>query len=88
MDWDYMGCNQPSTQKLQHAIPVFNVDRTRNEAGSIMEIVDTILQYDGHMEHMSFTVTNLGKQDIIPGFTWFQEHNLEIDWWTWKVMMS
>ena len=40
------------------------------------------------MEHMSFAVTNLGKQDIILRFTWLQEHNLEIDWQTRKVVMS
>ena len=53
-----------------------------------MEIVDTILQYNGHMERTSFAVTNLRKQDVILGFTWLQEHNLEIDWQTWKVVMS
>ena len=53
-----------------------------------MEIVDTILRYDGHTECMSFAVTSLGKQDIILRFTWLQEHNPEIDWWTRKVVMS
>ena len=53
-----------------------------------MEIVDTIFWYNGHTEHTSFAVTNIGKQDIILGFTWLQEHNLEIDWQTWKVVMS
>ena len=80
MDQDYVECNQLSTQKLQHAIPVFNVDGTCNEAGSVMEIVDTVLQYNGHTECMSFAVTNLRKQDIILRFTWLQEHNPEIDW--------
>ena len=88
MDQDYVERNRLNTQKLQHAIPVFNVDGTRNEAGSITGIVNTILQYNGHMEHTSFTVTNLRKQDIILRFTWLQEHNLEIDWQTWKVVMS
>ena len=88
MDQDYVEHNQLNTQKLQHVIPVFNGDGTRNEAGLIMEIVDTILQYNGHMEHMSFAVTNLRKQDIILGFTWLQEHNPEIDWQTQKVVMS
>ena len=69
MDWDYMECNSLSTQKLQRAIPVFNVDGTHNEAGLITEIIDMILWYNGHMEHMSFAITNLGKQDIILGFT-------------------
>ena len=88
IDQDYVEHNWLSTWKLQCAIPVFNVDGTCNKAGSITEIVDTILWYDGHMECMSFTVTNLRKQDIILGFTWLQEHNLEIDWWTQKVVMS
>ena len=56
----------------------FNVDGTRNEAGSITEIVDTILWYNGHMERTSFTITNLRKQDLILRFTWLQEHNLEL----------
>ena len=88
MDWDYMKHNRLSTWKLQRAIPVFNVDGTCNEAGLIMEIIDTILQYNGHTERMSFAVTNLRKQDIILGFTWLQEHNPEIDQQTWKVVMS
>ena len=88
IDQDYMECNQLSTWKLQRAIPVFNVDGTHNEAGLITEIVDTILQYNGHMECTSFAVTNLGKQDIILRFTWLQEHNPEIDWQNQKVVMS
>ena len=63
-------------------------DRSPNEAGSITEIVDVNLCYKGHTECTSFTVTSLGKQDIILGFTWLQEHNLEIDWQTWEVVMS
>ena len=88
MDQDYVEHNLLSTWKLQCAIPVFNVNGTRNRAGLIMEIVDTILQYNGHTERMSFAVTNLVKQDLILGFTWLQEHNLEIDWQTRKVVMS
>ena len=53
-----------------------------------MEIADMILWYDGHMEHTSFVVTSLEKQDIILGFIWLQEHHPEINWWTWKIVMS
>ena len=67
---------------------MFNVDGSPNEVGSITEIIDVILHYEGHMERTSFTVTSLGKQDIILGFTWLQEHNPEINWWTWEVAMS
>ena len=48
-----------------------------------MEIVDVILHYKGHTECTSFVVTSLGKQDIILGFTWLQEHR-----WTQEVVMS
>ena len=67
---------------------VYNVDGTSDEAGSIMEIVDTILWFNDHSEHTFFTVTSLGKQNIILGFTWLQEHNLEINWQTQEVTMS
>ncbi|KAG6882323.1 hypothetical protein C0995_014986, partial [Termitomyces sp. Mi166 len=30
--------------------------------------------------HAIFAVTSLGKQDMILGFTWLQEHNAEINW--------
>ena len=67
---------------------MFNVDGSPNDAGSITEIVDAILRYEGHTERTSFVVTSLGKQDIILRFTWLQEHNLEINWRTWEVAMS
>ena len=59
MDCDYVEWNRLTTQKLQHAIPVFNVDGSPNEAGSITEIVDAILCYKGHTECISFAVTSL-----------------------------
>jgi Retroviral aspartyl protease len=87
-DHVYVEQNRLTTQKLRRPIPVFNVERSPNEAGSIMEIVNAVLHYDGHNERTSFAVTSLGKQDIILGFTWLQEHNPEINWQTRKVLMS
>ena len=69
MDWDYVEQNQLTTWKLKCAILVFNVDGSPNEARSITEIVDMILCYNRHTEHMPFAVTSLGKQDIILRFT-------------------
>ena len=82
MDRDYVERNRLTTWKLQRAIPVFNMDGSPNEVGSITEIVDMILCYKGHTERTSFMVTSLGKQDIILRFTWLQEHNPEINWQT------
>ena len=67
---------------------MFNVDGSPNEVVSITEIIDAILRYEGHTECTSFAVTSLGKQDIILGFTWLQEHNLKINWQTREVAMS
>jgi len=68
--------------------PVYNVDRTLNEAGSITEVVDLILRYWNHSEQTLFSVTGLGKQKLIPGHSWLLKHNPEIDWMTGEVKMS
>ena len=47
IDHDYVERNRLTMQKLQHAIPVFNVDGSPNEVGSITEIIDVILCYKG-----------------------------------------
>jgi hypothetical protein len=33
-----------------------------------------------HAKIFSFAVTDTGKSDIIIGFNWLKQHNLEIDW--------
>ena len=74
--------------KLTQPIPVYNVDGTLNEAGSIMEVVNLILHYDNHSERTTFTVCGLGKQKLILGHSWLWNHNPEIDWVTQNVKMS
>src|SRR6267154_6572845 len=54
---------------LSHPIPVYNIDGTLNEAGSIHEVVDVVLCYKDHSEQVQFVVTGLGKQDAILGYT-------------------
>jgi len=44
----YAKSNQLHTWKLSEPIPVYNVDGTLNEAGSITEVVDLILRYRNH----------------------------------------
>jgi len=59
MSWNYIERNQLTTCKLGWLIPVYNVDDSPNERGSITKIVDTILCFNGHSERTIFTVTNL-----------------------------
>ena len=43
IDTEYVRLNNISTRRLTSPIPVYNVDRTANEAGAITEIADVIL---------------------------------------------
>jgi hypothetical protein len=54
----------------------------------IVEIADIILRYESHSERTQFTVTRLGKQSMILGYTWLRIHNPEINWQTKDVKMS
>src|ERR1700761_7724352 len=74
--------------KLTTPIPVYNIDGTPNEAGSITEAVSLILRYKGHSEWTIFCITSLGKQKLILGHSWLQKHNPEIDWEKGEVKMS
>jgi len=84
----YAKSNRLHTRKLSEPIPVYNVDGTLNEAGSITEVVYLILRYQNHLERTLFTVTGLGKQKLILGHSWLQKHNPEIYWVTGEVKMS
>jgi predicted aspartyl protease len=88
IDREYVKSNQIPTTKLSQPIPVFNVDGTTNTEGSISEVAELLLRYNGHSERALFCVTGLGRQNLILGHTWLKEHNPEVDWRTGKVEMS
>ena len=88
IDRDYVKNNHLTTRVLSNPIPLFNVDGTLNEAGSVSEVADLILRYKNHSERALFAVTSLGKQDLIMGHTWLHKHNPEINWITGEVKMS
>ena len=88
IDWGYVKANRLTTRKLSSPIPVFNVDGTPNEAGSITEVVDLLLRYKNHSERTLFAITGIGKQSLLLGHTWLRKHNPEIDWVTGEVKMS
>ena len=88
IDRDYVKTNRLTTRSLSTPVPVYNVDGTPNEAGSITEVADLILRYKNHSERALFAITGLGKQNLLLGHTWLQKHNPEIDWVTGEVKMS
>jgi len=78
IDRDFVERAKLPTRLLSQPIPVYNVDGTPNEAGSIDRVVDVVMTYAGHSERILLAVTRLGKQSMILGFTWLKKHNPEI----------
>ena len=46
IDQDFVTREKLPARKLSQPIPVYNMDRTLNEAGSIREVVDIIMTYE------------------------------------------
>jgi Retroviral aspartyl protease len=88
IDTDCVKEHKLNTRRLSHPIPVNNINRTPNEAGTIKEIVDVILHYETHTEQTKFAVTRLGGQHMLLRLPWLKEHNPEIDWASGEVKMS
>ncbi len=79
IDQDFVQNAKLPTRELSQLIPVYNVNETPNEAGSIHKVVDMIMTYGGHSEQILLAVTQLGKQSMILWFSWLKKHNPEID---------
>jgi hypothetical protein len=88
IDLGFVNSRALQTRPLPRAIPVYNIDGTLNEAGSITQVIDLVCQFQDHSERMTFHVTQLGSQPIILGHNWLVEHNPEIDWKSGELKMS
>ena len=64
IDQDFITRAKLPTRKLSQPIPVYNMDRTLNEAGSIREVVNMIMTYDRHSERILLAVTCLSKVEF------------------------
>ena len=85
---DFVNQAKLPMQKLSQPIPVYNVDGTLNEAGSIHKVVNMIITYKGHSEHILLAITQLGKQSMILRMTWLNKHNPEINFYAGTVKMT
>jgi len=88
IDKDFVRAKNMSVNRLPRAIPVYNIDGTLNQRGSVREAVDLILRYKDHTERTTFYVTALGGVAIILGHPWLSRHNPQIDWTSGEVTMS
>ena len=88
IDRQYAKSCQFNLIKLTQPIPVYNVDGSPHEAGSIIEAVSLLLRYKNHSEQTTFCVTNLGKQKLLLRHSWLHKHNPEINWEKGEVKKS
>ena len=88
IDRGFVVKNQIDTRWLSRPVPVLNIDGTPNRAAQVAEVVNLILQYQRHAERTLFAVTSLGKKDVILGYPWLWQHNLELNWQTQEVKLS
>jgi predicted aspartyl protease len=88
IDIEWAKLNNVPTCPLSKPIPVYNVDGTANNAGAITDIANIILCYENHSEHTQLAITCLGKQSLVLGYNWLQNHNPEINWQTKDIKMS
>jgi hypothetical protein len=88
LDSDFVKGNNLNTRRLPRAIPVYNVDGTANQGGSIKEEIDMIMSFQGHSERATFAVCSLGNKAAIVGHTWLHHHNPEVNWQTGEIKMS
>lgn len=88
LDREFVRQNNLNTRRLPRPIPVYNVDGTLNQGGSIKEEVDVMMKYQEHTEKCTFAVCDLGNKEAIIGHSWLFRHNPEIDWKTGKVSFS
>ena len=64
---EYVRTQKLQTHPLPCAIPVYNIDGTPNEAGSIKVEVNLICTFGNHSERATFLVTSLETMGIILG---------------------
>ena len=73
---------------LPNPIPVYNVDGARNSAGDITHCAEIVIDFHSHQDKVVAEITDLGRHQMILGYTWLKHYNLDIDWETSQVRMT
>jgi hypothetical protein len=64
---------------LLSPIVLYNIDMTKNKAGTITHSAELEVRTGAHQEKLCFLVTDVGPEDVVLGITWLCDHNPEID---------
>jgi len=68
------------TRKLVKPQKVQNVDGSPNKSGEILEAIDLLVNNNGQKASHSFFVANIGRDDFILGYPFFEASNPNVDW--------
>ena len=74
-----MECLKLVTRKLVKPRKVQNVDSTPNKSGEILEAVDLLVNNNGQKASHAFFVANIGCNDLILGYPFFEASNPNVD---------
>ena len=74
-------------KKLERPMNVRNVDGSLNKEGSIKNMVEVNIYYQGHKKKTEVNVIRGQKWTVILGMLWLACHNPEIDWRIGEVKM-
>ncbi|EGO30801.1 hypothetical protein SERLADRAFT_344390, partial [Serpula lacrymans var. lacrymans S7.9] len=69
-------------------IPIYNVDGSLNAGDCITHKCFFVAKYKGHRERVTAKATQLGKINLILGWTWLFKPNTEINWQTGVATLS
>ena len=64
------------------------MDGTHNLAGGITQYAEIVIDFQGHREKVVAEITDLGRHQMILGYTWLKHHGPDIDWETGQVKMT
>ena len=73
---------------MKHPIFLYNIDGSRNKAGTITHVAKLCLQVGNFDELVEFLITNISTEDVILGIPWLQEVNPVINWKEGKIMFE
>jgi len=67
-------------KKLAFPKPVYTIDGSMNKNGEITHYCDLLVKQGQKKLRQRFYVTNIGKDNFILGYPWFQGFNPDVDW--------
>jgi NADH:ubiquinone oxidoreductase subunit len=73
------------TNRLHHPRTVRNVNETNNKLGKVTDEVQLSIHHENYNEEHRFLVVDIGEDDIILGYPFFEAANPLIDWLTGRM---